>query len=72
MPGTPRIPRPEGYQRTTHSGLLGSQAWCEDCPWRLEARNAMGSGARHADTYGHTVRVEQTTGVVYNRKEATA
>ncbi len=67
-----KLPYP-GYQRTTHSGLLGSQAWCDDCPWSLEARNALGSAATHADTYGHTVHAEQTNGITYNKKqEATA
>lgn len=72
MPGTPRIPRPEGYVRTTHTGLAGASAECMDCAWELEARNALGSAARHADTYGHTVHVKQTNTVIYNKKTEAA
>jgi hypothetical protein len=57
-------------RRNTSRGLLGVQAECYDCPWRSEARNAMGNAARHADAHpDHTVNVEQTIGVTYNRKE---
>lgn len=57
-------------RRNTYRGLLGIIADCEDCPWRSEARNALGNAARHADAYpDHTVHVEQTIGVTYNRKD---
>ncbi len=58
-----RRPRP-----TKHSGLLGVQADCDDCPWRTYERNGIGTAAMHAQTYGHTVHVEQTIAVIYNRK----
>lgn len=57
-------PRP-----TKHTGLLGVQADCADCPWQSYERNASGTAACHARDYGHTVRVEQTTIVIYNKKE---
>lgn len=58
--------------RTTHTGLLGVDALCRDCPWASEARNALGNAARHADATGHMVVVEQATVVVYNKREETA
>jgi hypothetical protein len=59
-------PRP-----TKHTGLLGVQADCMDCPWRSQERNGMGTAAVHAQTYGHTVHVEQTLGVIYNKRSTT-
>lgn len=56
-------PRP-----TRHSGLLGVQADCDDCSWKTYERNGMGTAACHARDYGHTVHVEQTIGVIYNKK----
>lgn len=56
-------PRP-----TKHTGLLGVHADCLDCPWESYERNASGTGACHARDYGHTVHVEQTTIVIYNKK----
>lgn len=51
--------------RKTFSGLLDISADCEDCSWKSNARNALGSAAQHSDKYGHFVRVEQTIGVAY-------
>jgi hypothetical protein len=66
-----KLPYP-GYRRTTHTSYLGVRANCEDCPWSLEATNALGVASVHADVNGHTVHVEQTRGVTYNQKtEAT-
>ena len=56
-------PRP-----TKHSGLLGVQADCADCPWKTYERNGMGTAALHAQNYGHTVHVESTVVVIYNKK----
>lgn len=59
-------------RRNTFTGILGCHAECEDCPWKQEATNALGSAARHADAHpDHTVHVEQTLGVTYNRKTGT-
>jgi hypothetical protein len=55
------------YQRTTHTGLAGVMAECQDCPWKTYARNGLGNAARHADATGHYVQVEQTTLINYNR-----
>lgn len=60
-------PRP-----TKHTGLLGVQADCDDCPWRSQERNAAGTAALHAQNYGHTVRVEQTTVTIYNKRSGAA
>jgi hypothetical protein len=55
-------------QRTTHTGLLGVQAECYDCPWKTFERNGLGNAARHADATGHHVTVEQTTVIIYNKR----
>lgn len=55
------------YQRTTHTGLAGVHADCQDCPWQTYERNGLGNAARHADATGHYVMVEQTTLISYNR-----
>lgn len=54
---------------TKHSGLLGVVAECVTCGWASEARNAMGNAAQHAMRTGHEVHVEQTVGVIYNKRE---
>jgi post-segregation antitoxin (ccd killing protein) len=56
--------------RTTHTGVLSVLAMCRDCPWQSEARNALGNAARHADAHGHMVVTEQSTVVIYNKREA--
>lgn len=56
-------PRP-----TRHSGLAGVQAECRDCSWKTYERNGMGTAALHAQDYGHTVYVEQTIVVIYNKQ----
>lgn len=53
-------------QRKT--GLLAVFVACEDCGWACESRNGAGLAAQHAHRTGHTVRVEQTTIVIYNPK----
>lgn len=63
MTGRARRPRP-----TKHSGLLGVQADCADCTWQTYERNGMGTAALHAQDYGHTVHVEQTIIVIYNKR----
>lgn len=61
--------RPQKPRPTRHSGVLDAQAECADCPWTsTQYKNALATAARHAQTYGHTVRVEQTIGVTYNKK----
>jgi hypothetical protein len=53
----------------TFTGILGAQAECVDCGWTTFANNALGNAARHADAHpDHTVHVEQTLGVTYNKK----
>jgi hypothetical protein len=53
--------------RNKFTGLLGVSAEC-DCGWTLESRNATGVAAQHAMRTGHTVRVEQTIGITFNRQ----
>lgn len=55
---------------TKHSGLLAVHARCDDCGWESEAKNAAGNAAQHAGRTGHTVHVEQTIGVTYNKKSS--
>jgi len=38
--------------------MMLARAFCEDCDWQLEANNAQGVAAQHADKYGHTVKGE--------------
>lgn len=56
-------------RKNTYTGILGAQAYCEDCPFKVYTRNSLGLAAQHADRYpDHTVHVEQTLGVTYNKK----
>lgn len=38
--------------------LVEARARCIDCGWETEARNAMGTAARHHKKTGHYVQVE--------------
>ncbi len=38
--------------------LLGAAAWCSDCQWETEGKNAMGNAARHHQKTGHFTMVE--------------
>ena len=38
--------------------LLDAQAWCTDCDWKTEGKNAMGNAARHHKKMGHCTMVE--------------
>ena len=38
--------------------LLDASAWCTDCDWRVESKNAMGVAAIHHKKYGHFTMVE--------------
>lgn len=51
--------------RHTYSGLLAVRAWCDNCGWASEARNAQGLAAQHCDKYEHSTHVESTLGVAY-------
>ena len=42
--------------------LIAARADCEDCEWFVEARNAQGIAAQHADQYGHTVACDLNYG----------
>jgi hypothetical protein len=58
-------------RKNTYTGILGVHAWCEDeaCGWKTEAKNALGTAARHADAHpDHEVHVEQVLGITYNRR----
>ncbi len=39
-------------------GLVAAMAWCQDCKWTAESRNAMGIAAIHHNKTGHYVIVE--------------
>jgi hypothetical protein len=57
------------HRINTFTGISACFAECEDCGWSLEAKNALGNAAIHADKNPtHTVHVEQVLGVTYNRK----
>ena len=38
--------------------LLDASAWCTDCEWKTEGKNAMGNAARHHKATGHCTMVE--------------
>ena len=40
--------------------LLRIMAWCVNCDWELESRNAEGVAAQHARKYGHKTEGEIT------------
>jgi hypothetical protein len=57
-------------RKNTWTGILDSTAWCDDCNFNLQARNATGTAAKHADAHeDHTVHVEQVTSITYNKKD---
>ena len=41
---------------------IAARASCESCEWFVEARNAQGVAAQHADQYGHTVACDLSYG----------
>ena len=45
--------------RTTYTGVMGANAWCETCSKHWQSRNAIGVAARHHDATGHYVQFEQ-------------
>ena len=48
-----------------YGSFTDTQAYCRDCDKTWDTKNAHGVGARHAKVYGHEVRVEIRTIVVY-------
>jgi len=38
--------------------LLNAAAWCSDCEWKTEGKNAMGNAAKHHQKTGHFTMVE--------------
>ena len=38
--------------------LLDAAAWCTDCDWKTEGKNAMGNAARHHKKTDHFTMVE--------------
>lgn len=38
--------------------LLDAAAWCSNCQWKTEGKNAMGNAAKHHQKTGHFVMVE--------------
>lgn len=59
-------------RKNSYTGILGCHAECEDCDFKVESKNALGTAARHADAHpDHTVHVEQVLGVTYNRRTKT-
>ena len=38
--------------------LLDASAWCTDCDWKTEGKNAMGNAAKHNQKTGHCTMVE--------------
>jgi len=38
--------------------LLSASAWCNDCNWTTEGKNAMGNAAKHHQRTEHFVQLE--------------
>ena len=38
--------------------LLDASAWCSECEWKTEGKNAMGNAAQHHQKTGHFTTVE--------------
>jgi hypothetical protein len=56
-------------RRSKVSRITGAVAHCDDCPFRITTRNAVGLAAQHADRHPtHTVHAEQTLQMIFNRK----
>jgi hypothetical protein len=45
-------------------------AECQDCPWVMHSRNALGTAARHHDSTGHKVRIGVESAVYYQTRES--
>lgn len=58
-------PKRDGKGRIRGAGIIDSIAECRECPWRCEEKNALAVGARHHDSTGHFVYIEQTRFVQY-------
>jgi len=56
--------------------LLDAAAWCSNCDWKTEGKNAMGNAARHHKKTGHFTMVElyfsQTFGEPHQSQEKLA
>lgn len=61
--------RPLAPVRNTYRGVTDAGAWCDDCPWTAQGRNALGLGNQHARRTGHTVLCDETWTVTYNKKD---
>ena len=55
--------------RSTHTGVVESDASCTDCAFTADGKNALGLGNVHARRTGHEVQCSQTIVVVYNRRD---
>ena len=38
--------------------LMNANAWCNECDWKTEGKNAMGNAAKHNQKTKHFVQVE--------------
>jgi hypothetical protein len=56
--------------RIRRHALIDVSAYCADCDWTAETKNAHGLGAQHHDRYDHDVRVNQTHVFRYARPDA--
>ena len=47
--------------------LIEAEAWCTDCDWTTEARNAMGNAAQHHQKTGHYVQMQLIYGQTFGK-----
>lgn len=55
--------------RKAYTGLLSMRAFCHDCDWTLESKNALGVAANHSSHHQHDVSIETTLVKSYRWKE---
>jgi len=42
--------------------LLNASAWCTECNWKTEGKNAMGNAAKHYQKTSHFIQIELSYG----------
>lgn len=47
-----------GYEYDVDASTVGGRAFCDDCPWDTEGKNAMANAAKHAKKEGHELQGE--------------
>ena len=54
------------------AATVGGRAFCDDCDWSTEGKNAMGNAAQHANRTGHSLQGELEQAFWVNQKGESA